>query len=113
MERFPDLGQRRQISTAGGAQPVWSPDGRELFYRSDEAMMVVLVETEPSFALGTPEILFETRGYLRDNDRTYDIAPDGQRFLMIKRREMSQVSSQIKVVVNWTEELKRLVPTHQ
>ena len=112
VERFPDLGQRRQISTAGGAQPVWSPDGRELFYLSDEAMMVVAVETEPTFTVGTSEILLESRGYFRSRNRAYDIAPDGQRFLMIKLRDVSQVSSQINVVVNWTEELKRLVPTN-
>ena len=111
VERFPELGQRRQISTAGGAQPVWSPDGRELFYLSDEAMMVVAVETEPTFTLGTSEILFESSGYFQGRNRAYDIAPDGQRFLMIKLRDVSQVSSQINVVVNWTEELKRLVPT--
>ena len=111
VERFPDLGQRRQISTAGGAQPVWSPDGRELFYLSDEAMMVVAVETGPTFTLGTSEILFESSGYFQGRNRAYDIAPDGQRFLMIKLRDVSQVSSQINIVVNWTEELERLVPT--
>ena len=53
----------------------------------------------------------DRRGYFRGIHRAYDITPDGQQSLMIERREMSRVSSQIHVVVNWTEELKRLVPT--
>ena len=111
LERFPDLGQRRQISTGGGAEPLWSPDGRELFYRSDEAMMVVSVETEPTFTIGVSEILFEARAYARGY-RASDIAPDAQRFLMIKLGDVGEVSSQINVVLNWFEELKELVPTN-
>ncbi len=75
-------------------------------------MMVVSVETEPTFSAGRPEVLFEGRyvttrfvpGY-----QYYDISPDGQRFLMIKEVEGS--TTQINVVLNWFEELKRLVPT--
>ena len=96
----------------GGGQPVWSPDGTELFYRSGNRMMLVSVQTEPTFRPGRPEVLFEgtyvtTRfipGY-----QYYDIAPDGQQFLMIKDVEGS--TGQINVVLNWFEELKRLVPT--
>ena len=97
----------------GGEQPVWSPDGTELFYRSGNRMMAVFVQTEPTFRAGRPEVLFEGRyvatrfvpGY-----QYYDISADGQQFLMIKAVEGSQ-SSQINVVLNWFEELKRLVPT--
>jgi len=97
----------------GGAQPVWSPDGTELFYRSGNRMMAVSVETESTFRSGRPEILFEGR-YVTSRFvpefQYYDISPDGQRFLMIKAVEGSQ-SGQINVVLNWSEELKRLVPT--
>ena len=55
MERFPDLGNKRQISTGGGQSPMWSTDGRELFYRNlDGSMMVVPIATEPALTLGTP-----------------------------------------------------------
>ncbi len=75
-------------------------------------MMVVPVETEPTFSTGRPSILFEgsyvvstvTRDY-----RYYDVSPDGQRFLMLK--EAGTEEAQINVVLNWFEELKRLVPT--
>jgi serine/threonine-protein kinase len=95
----------------GGGEPVWSPDGRELFYRSGDRMMVVSVQTEPTFRAGRPEVLFQgsyraTIGPL--GYQYYDISPDGQRFLMIRRDE---APSYINVVLNWFEELKRLVPT--
>ena len=47
-----------QVSTSGGDSPLWSPDGRELFYRSGDAVMAVSVKTEPTFSLETPKILF-------------------------------------------------------
>ena len=98
----------------GGGQPVWSPDGTELFYRSGNRMMVVSVETEPAFRPGRPEVLFEGR-YVNSRiivwNPYYDISPDGKQFLMIKAIEGSQ-SGQINVVLNWFEELKRLVPTN-
>jgi len=96
----------------GGAEPVWSPDGTELFYRSGNRMMVVPVETDPTFRAGRPEVLFEgsyATTLFTSGDRYYDISPDGQRFLMIKAVEGS--TGQINVVLNWSAELKRLVPT--
>jgi len=95
----------------GGGQPVWSPDGRELFYRSGNRMMVVSVQTEPTFRAGRAAVLFE--GSYRSTPvpaglQYYDISPDGQRFLMIRRDE---APAHINVVLNWFEELKRLVPT--
>ncbi len=90
----------------GGGEPVWSPDGSELFYRSGDQMLVVSVQTEPTFSAGRPRVLFEgsyfsssiSLGY-----QYYDISPDGQRFLMIKEGGTGQ--TQINVVLNWFEEL--------
>jgi len=95
----------------GGAEPVWSPDGSELFYRSGDQMMVVSVQTEPTFSAGRPRTLFEGSYYsssISPGLQYYDISPDGQRFLMIKA---GGGQAQINVVLNWFEELKRLVPT--
>ncbi|MFB3062911.1 MAG: TolB family protein, partial [Candidatus Binatia bacterium] len=96
----------------GGEQPVWSPDGSELFYRSGDQMMVLSVQTEPTFNAGRPRVLFE-ESYLSSSIslgfQYYDISPDGQRFLMIKEAGAGQ--AQINVVLNWFEELNRLVPT--
>ena len=115
VQRFPTLGGKQTISTDGGRQPLWSPDGRELFYRAPGGMMRVPVETEQTFTAGTPEVLFETQYYTFLGTRTYDIHPDGHRFLMVKDAARTDESgtpaqSQIVLVENWYEELKRLVP---
>ena len=115
VQRFPTLGGKQTISTAGGRQPLWSPDGRELFYRAPNGMMVVPVETEPTFTAGTPEVLFNTQYFFNRSERTYDLHPDGQRFLMVKDAALTDGSGtatqqQIVLVEHWFEELKRLVP---
>jgi Tol biopolymer transport system component len=97
----------------GGGQPVWSPDGTELFYRSGNRMMLVSVQTDPTFRHGRPEVLFEGRyvsSRINPWNPYYDISADGQQFLMIKNVEGR--TGQINVVLNWFEELKRLVPTN-
>ena len=105
---------KKQVSIGGGTEPVWAPDSRELLYRNGDKMIAVAIETEPELSVGTPRLLFEGRFlgtgpvHLR---RNYDVSPDGQRFLMIKR-EQDLVPTEIIVVLNWFEELKRLVPTN-
>ena len=94
------------ISTEGSEPGLaWASDGRELFYLSGNMMMAVDIETEPSFTAGTPRVLFEAP-FLVSTD--FDITPDGQRFLMIRIGE--QRADEINIVLNWHEELKRLVP---
>ncbi len=110
VQPYPGPGGKWPISTEGGTEPRWSADGRELFYRLGDKMMVVEVRSEPAFSSERPQLVFEVP-YLRDQFGTsnYDISPDGQRFLMIKEEGGQQ--AQINVVLNWFEELKRLVPT--
>ena len=107
------------ISRGGGSRPLWAPDGRELFYlapgRRLMAVPVETVQTEPSFAPGNAEEVFG--GYYVAGGgafgRTYDISPDGERFLMIKESGSDETSStEFILVLNWFEELKRLVPTN-
>jgi serine/threonine-protein kinase len=112
VQPYPATGAKWQISTEGGEEAVWGPSGRELFYRTEDRMMVVDITTEPTFAQGKPKLLFEG-DYLRYGPRAfYDVSPDGQRFLMIKLGEQALAVTQIHVVLNWFEELKRLVPTN-
>ena len=109
---FPNVDEgKSQISTNGGTAPMWASNGRELFYRAGNSMMVVPIETEPSFTYGTPGVLFSA-GYIA-NMQNVHISKDGQRFLVIKDDLQTLESSgldEINVVLNWTEELKRLVP---
>jgi len=111
---FPNVEEGKwQISRDGGTEPVWAPRGKELFYRNGEAMMVVDIKTAPIFTGGSPVVLFSGRYTSGLPVANYDISPDGQRFLMIKAAEEEEgQQGQINVVVNWFEELKRLVPTN-
>jgi serine/threonine-protein kinase len=116
---FPDVGDGQwQISTAGGTRPRWARTGRELFYLApDGALMAVRVDArDTTWSAGTPAKILEARYFSGDGrlGTTYDVSPDGQRFLMIKRadRDPSTPPPQIVVVKNWFEELKRLVPTN-
>ena len=104
------------MSTAGGEEPRWSADGRELFYRRGDKMMVVDIQYKPAFRSHRPRLLFE--GPYAMNGRTesfltnYDVAPDGQHFLMLKEeQDQSQAHQVLSVVLNWTEELKRRTNT--
>ena len=105
------------ISSGGGTRPLWSPDGRELFYLTPDArLMAVGVETEPGFAPGNAKEVFAGGYYAPDASspgRTYDISPDGKRFLMIKEGGPGDETepTQLILIQNWFEELNRLVPT--
>jgi len=113
---FPDTGSgQRQVSTAGGTRALWAHSGRELFFMGlDGALMRVAVEAKGgAWSAGTPAKLLEPKyfGTGSSPGRTYDISPDGQKFLMIKQGSSDQAPPpQIVVVQHWTEELKRLVP---
>jgi len=113
VQPYPGPGGKRQISTDVGTEPVWNPNGRELFYRSgDNKMMAVDIATQPGFTAGKPRMLFE--GPYLPTPATfpnYDVSPDGQRLLMLKPIEQAQAApTQINVVLNWFEELKQKVP---
>ena len=105
-------GGRWTISNAGGSRPAWSRDGKELFYLDGTtAMMAVPIETAPAFSAGTPTKLFDGPWYVVSTTRPYDVSRDGKRFLMIRNADgSSSLPATVAVVVNWFEELKRLVP---
>jgi serine/threonine protein kinase len=115
---FPEVDKmRRQVSTSGGDSPLWSRDGREIFYRSGDAVMAVSVKTDPGFTLDVPKTLF--RGLYvslssSSDEDTWDISPDAKRFLMIKEPKLTASSGgsprKINIVLNWLEELKQRVP---
>jgi eukaryotic-like serine/threonine-protein kinase len=107
-----------QVSTGGGSQPLWSKNGRELFYlATDGAIMSVAVDLGRRWTAGMPTKVIESAyfgGVSNSSPRTYDVSLDGQRFLMLKqvaRPDESAVPARIVVVQNWVEELKRLVPS--
>jgi len=114
VQPFPNLNGKYQISTDGGAEPIWAKNGRELFYRNGDKMMAVAIgEKGDRLELGTPTLLFEGRfavAALSSGDAWYDVSPDGRRFLMLKTEDAPGTTN-IIIVQNWINELKRLVPT--
>jgi serine/threonine protein kinase/Tol biopolymer transport system component len=118
---FPDVNKGKwQVSANGGNSPLWSPDGRELFYRGGDATMAVAVETEPTFKPAKPKVLFKGTYFSTGAPielTLWDISPDGKRFLMIKPAASTSAAPtaasaqpKINIVVNWLEELKQRVP---
>ena len=111
---FPGREQRLLVSNGGGSAPVWSPDGHELFYRSEKKFMVVEVEAGQGISLGKPRVFIEGSFNSSAPIRGYDIMPDGTKFIFAVPAESKTIAPpvrQLQVVLNWFEELKRLVPT--
>ena len=117
---FPNVDDDRVlVSNAGGSEPLWSRDGAELFYHNAgagaDALMVAAVQPDgPVFSVDTRTPLLDWPYYTGDGTtvgRTYDVSPDGQRFLALRRAGADgTATSQIIVVQNWFSELERLVP---
>jgi serine/threonine protein kinase/Tol biopolymer transport system component len=111
-QSFPDPSVRRwKISPTAGSEPLWTKGGRELVYRKGDSVMAVSVGLEHG-RIGQPMALFGGRypdspGWTRP--RSYDVSPDGQRFLMT-RLPAERARPRIAVVVNWFDELRAKVP---
>ena len=113
LQPYPGPGATTPVSIGGGDSVVWSRDGRELFYRLGNRMMVVEVETEPTLRVSPPEELWEEPHFEGGGIRQYHVAPDG-RFLMIRQGSAPTAAApaapELVVVLNWFEELKERVP---
>jgi serine/threonine-protein kinase len=116
VKAYPGPGAKIQVSVDGGTDAVWRPKGGELYYRDGDKMMVVQVDTKGPFQSSRPKLLWMGRyahglgsqcGPPGTTSSNYDVTTDGQRFLMIKDDEIAP--TQINVVLNWTEELKRII----
>jgi hypothetical protein len=109
---FPRPGGRVPVSSEGGFEPLWTPNGKQLFYHWQTQTWVVDVRLGAEFAAGKPRRLFDkpdTPAFV--SGRCYDVTADGQRFLMMQLNPMkSQPLTDIILVQNWFEELKHLAP---
>jgi Tol biopolymer transport system component len=102
-------GDRRSVSTAGGTQPIWRRDGRELFFVADDGQMmsVVVKSSGAELEYGAPKALFKTRMLNRHSIlHEYDVTPDGQRFLVGTLIGESKAPPPT-VILNWTADLKK------
>jgi eukaryotic-like serine/threonine-protein kinase len=101
-------GNRIPVSTGGGILPRWSPDGKELFYVTGDAVVAVAMRPDGSF--GAPRRLFDRANFLFNHRfQSYSVAPDGKRFLMIQR-DPGSVPRQLNVILNWSAEADRPAP---
>ena len=106
---------RWQVSPSGGSMPAWTRGGKELVYLDGATHLtaVPIETTQLTFRVGTPTTLSTTVYATPVPWRTYDVSPDGQRFLMIKEGTGAPEAAAVPgfvVVQNWFEELKRLLP---
>ncbi len=107
---FPGPGGKWQVSTEGGDFPRWSPKSNELFYLAPDGKSVMAVSYSAvggAFRPEKPRLLFQADFADRSPFRPYDVAPDGQRFLILKRLEGKPTVQQPTLVLNWFEELRR------
>jgi Tol biopolymer transport system component len=122
VQPVPPTGAKYQITTEGGISPIWSPDGKQLIYSQSPGsgignLMLVDVETRPSFVFGKPTPL-PIKGFWHNgapgNPRGFDITPDGKQFIVMRPPDESNPRAlrQINFIVNWFDELKQRVPVH-
>jgi Tol biopolymer transport system component len=104
--RAPDLADAIAVSTNGGLRPIWSRDGRELFYREGDAMMRVAVDFGHGLHAAKPERLFSGSFSGESHDVAFDVTRDGQRFIMVKSDEAAALTK-LTAVQNWQQDLKR------
>jgi Tol biopolymer transport system component len=100
---YPGPGAKVLVSSKGGDEPAWAPNGRELFYREGPRMMAVPIRTAPQFQAGVPEVLFEGLYEPGNEYVNYDVSADGRRFVLVKG---SETPLQIVVVPDWFDELE-------
>jgi serine/threonine-protein kinase len=111
---FPDVTSGRwqvtDATTGNGMKPVWSRDGRELFFVGAGALHSVPVQTAPNFVAGKPQRLFPIRDFPVNGGRYYDVSPDGQRFIVIKDPPATTTDDvnqpQLVVTVHWIDDVK-------
>jgi len=103
---FPGPGAKHQVSTHGGTEPLWSRDGRELFFQSGTQLMAVSVEPGAAFSASLPRLVHEGRFVSQVNSNTsWSLSPDGARFLRIQKVEPERAIRQCELVLNWFAEL--------
>jgi len=107
VQAFPAKGEARWQVSTGGVAPSWRADGKELFYISlDNTMMSVQVQTDGTFSAASPVALFKMRLHPSFGS-TYDVSPDGQRFIANSLKETDRSDQSVTIVLNWPSSLKK------
>jgi Tol biopolymer transport system component len=102
---FPGPGAQVTVSVGGGDTPVWSRDGRRIFYPDGTKLLAASVATSPTFSVTARDVLFEgNRAVMNPGHAAFDVSPDGKSFLMLRRVVAN--SEEIVVIPNWKAELR-------
>jgi serine/threonine-protein kinase len=118
VQPYPGPGEKTRISTAGGSEPIWTANGRELLFRSGtldrQQLFAATIRSVSPFQVDVPRLVFEGKAGEYDStapNRSWDVSADGQRFLVLRAvQSTDKWVTEMHVVLNWTDELKRLVP---
>ena len=115
VRQLPAGGEEVRISGAGGMDPVWGPDGREIFYRTLDSLFVARVSPTPRFTVLDRKALFPMRDFQPSTSRsTYDVLPNGREFVMIARSEALTTGRRRLIVrLNWAERLGEVAATER
>ena len=110
VQAYPPNGGKWQLTSGGGRDPVWSHNGDAIYFRSHDGNRVYAIDVEiaDSFSFGQPTLLFEGN-YRGGTGSMFDVSHDG-RFVLVKEPQAARTTT-LQVVVNWFNELERLVPT--
>ena len=100
VQPFPGPGAKWLVSTNGGREPVWSADGRAIYYRDEDTLMSVTVDTAPTFQVSASKRVLELPVASDAPGRSFDVSPDGQRFAIV--RSGSSASETLHLILNWT-----------
>lgn len=104
VQPYPAMNHKMQVSVGGGTAPQWSHDGRTIYYRKGSQLMAVSFAGADSAAIGSPSLVVD-----RPDVRTLQLGPDGT-FIGIQDRQDAGIVTELNLVVNWFDELKRLAP---
>jgi Tol biopolymer transport system component len=118
VQPYPGPGEKTRISTAGGSEPIWTANGRQLLFRSGtldrQQVFAAAIRSGSPFQVDAPRLVFEAKAGEYDQTapgRSWDVSADGQRFLLLRvAASTDKPITVMHVVLNWADELKRLVP---
>ena len=107
VQPFPPTGARYQVTDAGGTTPVWSPDGRRIYYVTASKVFAATVQTSPAFAVLRRELVFGVEGYNLSSPvhAPFDVAPDGKHLLLLRP---TRSDNGLVVVRDWKYELREI-----
>jgi hypothetical protein len=104
---FPEKKVKYQVSTSGGEEPLWSHKGDRIFYRKGGDFFVLSVGYDPEISFGKPEKLFSGNFRQYKWGRYYDLSPDEQNIVTVRKRPSEKIIQNINLITNWIEELKK------